>query len=166
MRLNLLILALGLASAAVPPAKTNNTSPSPFLEENLRLVPQLAAECSLAACLNVTAQLTCIANAVANGDPTALQKCLTTSMTQICSCIACIPALNNVLTALGVCPVTPPPTPPTPPTDDSPGGDDANWRRKTKVEEPWKTNVEVPSQTPRLWETKTKLDQPSQTRKE
>ncbi|KAJ5343317.1 hypothetical protein N7541_008176 [Penicillium brevicompactum] len=122
MRLNLLFLASALAAAAVPPVKTNTTQlPSPFLEENLKLVPQLAAECSLAACLNVTAQLTCIANAVANGDPTALQKCLTTSMSQICSCIACIPALSNVLTALGVCPVSPPPNDTTPPSEDGKG---------------------------------------------
>ncbi|KAJ6072573.1 hypothetical protein N7467_010658, partial [Penicillium canescens] len=80
------------------------------LQQNLDIVPMLPEACSLAACLNLTAQLTCIANAIVNGDPAALQKCLTTAMTQICSCAACIPLLNNVLTALGVCPVAAPAT--------------------------------------------------------
>jgi hypothetical protein len=53
------------------------------LEQNLDIVPMLPETCSLAACLNLTAQLTCIANAIVNGDPAALQKCLTTSMTQV-----------------------------------------------------------------------------------
>jgi hypothetical protein len=54
------------------------------LQQNLDIVPMLPEACSLAACLNLTAQLTCIANAIVNGDPVALQKCLTTSMTQVC----------------------------------------------------------------------------------
>ncbi|KAJ5482377.1 hypothetical protein N7475_001189 [Penicillium sp. IBT 31633x] len=76
------------------------------LQQNLDIVRQLPEACSLAACLNLTAQLTCIANAITNGDPAALQKCLTTSMSQICSCVACAPMLNNVLLALGICPVS------------------------------------------------------------
>ena len=55
-----------------------------MLQQNLDIVPMLPEACSLAACLNLTAQLTCIANAIVNGDPVALQKCLTTSMTQVC----------------------------------------------------------------------------------
>ena len=55
------------------------------LQENLAVVPQLPETCSLAACLNLTAQLTCIGNAIANGDPAALQNCLTTSMSQVCA---------------------------------------------------------------------------------
>lgn len=54
-------------------------------QENLDIVRQLPEACSLAACLNLTAQLTCIANAITNGDPAALQKCLTTSMSQVYS---------------------------------------------------------------------------------
>ncbi|KAJ6001726.1 hypothetical protein N7499_002413, partial [Penicillium canescens] len=80
------------------------------LQQNLDIVPMLPEACNLAACLNLTAQLTCIANAIVNGDPAALQACLTTTLTQICSCAACIPLLNNVLTALGVCPVEAPAT--------------------------------------------------------
>lgn len=54
------------------------------LEKNLAIVSQLPEACSLAACLNLAAQLTCIGNAIANGDPAALQKCLETSMSQVC----------------------------------------------------------------------------------
>ncbi|KAJ5855924.1 uncharacterized protein N7529_009868 [Penicillium soppii] len=103
-----LVLASGSAAAAGP----NITNICTVLQENLHVVPQLPETCSLAACLNLTAQLTCIANAIANGDLAALQKCLTTSMSQICSCVACFPMLSNILIALGVCPVAAPPPPP------------------------------------------------------
>ncbi|KAJ5417693.1 uncharacterized protein N7487_001243, partial [Penicillium crustosum] len=75
-------------------------------QENLDIVRQLPEACSLAACLNLTAQLTCIANAITNGDPAALQKCLTTSMSQLCSCVACVPSIENVLIGLGICPAS------------------------------------------------------------
>lgn len=54
-------------------------------QQNLDIVRQLPQACSLAACLNLSAQLTCIGNAITNGDPAALQKCLTTSMSQVYS---------------------------------------------------------------------------------
>jgi hypothetical protein len=54
-------------------------------QHNLDIVRHLPEACSLAACLNLSAELRCIANAINNGDPAALQKCLTTSVTQVYS---------------------------------------------------------------------------------
>ncbi|OQE46259.1 hypothetical protein PENCOP_c001G03410 [Penicillium coprophilum] len=109
MRFNMAALALasGLTSAAgiAPVAKIIHNQTS-FRQQNLEIVRQLPEACSVAACLNLTAQLTCIANALTNGDPVALQKCLTTTMSQLCSCVACYPTLNNMLVALGICPVS------------------------------------------------------------
>ncbi|KAJ5518484.1 hypothetical protein N7453_000906 [Penicillium expansum] len=119
MRFNIaaLILTSGLTSAAGIAPMVNNThtqTSSIYIvrEQNLDIVRQLPEACSLAACLNITAQLTCISNAITNGDPAALQKCLTTSMSQVysfpflCSCVACIPLIENVLVGLGICPVS------------------------------------------------------------
>ncbi|KAJ5796632.1 uncharacterized protein N7518_005172 [Penicillium psychrosexuale] len=108
MRFNIatLVLASGFASATGTAHVANNTYIQTLQQQNLDIVRQLPQMCSLAACLNLTAQIMCIANAIINGDPAALQKCLTTSMSQICSCVACVPAVENVLAALGICPVS------------------------------------------------------------
>ncbi|OQD65754.1 hypothetical protein PENPOL_c005G09400 [Penicillium polonicum] len=109
MRFNIaaLVLASGLTSAAGIAPVVNNTHTKPSLrQENLDIVRQLPEACSVAACLNLSAQLTCIANAITNGDPAALQKCLTTSMSQLCSCVACVPSIESVLVELGICPAS------------------------------------------------------------
>ncbi|OQE22135.1 hypothetical protein PENFLA_c013G00292 [Penicillium flavigenum] len=99
-----LVLA-SVASAAGTAAVANNTHVQTTLRQhNLDIVRHLPEACSLAACLNLSAELRCIANAINNGDPAALQNCLTTSVTQICSCVACVPAIEDMLVELGFCP--------------------------------------------------------------
>ncbi|KAJ5927413.1 hypothetical protein N7516_009186 [Penicillium verrucosum] len=128
MRFNIagLVLASGLTSAAgiAPVVNNTHTQPSSTIliqimyivrQENLDIVRQLPEACSVAACLNLTAQLTCIANAIANNDPVALQKCFTTYKSQVtifffvhrlCSCVACFPSIENILITLGICPAS------------------------------------------------------------
>ncbi|KAJ5619625.1 hypothetical protein N7510_003609 [Penicillium lagena] len=66
----------------------------------------LPPNCSLDSCLGLTGEITCIISAIASGDPTALQKCLSNGVSEICTCAACIPLVANVLSALGLCSAT------------------------------------------------------------
>ncbi|KAJ5645465.1 hypothetical protein N7507_011476 [Penicillium longicatenatum] len=64
---------------------------------------QAPPTCNAVACIGLTGTLTCILSAISGGDTTALQRCLSGGLGEICSCAACIPQVNNFLQALGIC---------------------------------------------------------------
>ncbi|KAJ5833095.1 hypothetical protein N7474_001406 [Penicillium riverlandense] len=101
-----LVLASGLASAvATPPVLVERVHEATLQEKNRAVVDNnlLPPNCSLGSCLGLTGEITCIISAIASGDSAALQKCLSNSVSEICSCAACIPLVANVLSALGLC---------------------------------------------------------------
>ncbi|OQE26582.1 hypothetical protein PENSTE_c005G09743 [Penicillium steckii] len=72
-------------------------------EQNKLTVDQMPPACNLAACLGLSGTASCIVSALGSGDPAALQRCLVNGLSQICSCAACVPLVDNFLITLGVC---------------------------------------------------------------
>jgi hypothetical protein len=56
----------------------------------------LPPNCSLGSCLGLTGEITCIISAIASGDSTALQKCLSNSVSEVCIHMCTIFYIHNV----------------------------------------------------------------------
>ena len=58
----------------------------PVQEQNKEIVDNnlLPPNCSLGSCLGLTGEISCIVSAIASGDSTALQKCLSNSVSEVC----------------------------------------------------------------------------------
>ncbi|KAJ5792256.1 uncharacterized protein N7503_008234 [Penicillium pulvis] len=107
MRINIAALALasslttGMATPALDRRKYTGDMSLP--EENGLAIEQTPPTCNGVACIGLTGTLTCVLSAISGGDTTALQHCLSGGLSEICSCAACIPQVNNFLQALGIC---------------------------------------------------------------
>ncbi|OQD73300.1 hypothetical protein PENDEC_c016G06679 [Penicillium decumbens] len=99
------LLAWGLTSSAIASHNGHEHGNDNLtqLERNRLALEQMPPTCSLPACIGLSGTITCVVSAASSRDTTALQKCLSGGLTEICSCAACIPSIMNFLTALGIC---------------------------------------------------------------
>ncbi|KAJ6096713.1 hypothetical protein N7486_007459 [Penicillium sp. IBT 16267x] len=74
-----------------------------LVPEQNRLDIEAPPTCNAVACIGLPGTLTCVLSAISSGDTTALQRCLSGGLGEICSCAACIPQVNDFLQALGIC---------------------------------------------------------------